>query len=87
MQDARRDVRVEPVVVTVTKDIRKNVILGDGATIDLSTLVYPSLSYFSFFSPNSLALLAFCVTSNGNKLEIVENQMIVNTKLDLSGAY
>ena len=29
----------------------------------------------------------FCVTSNGNKLEIVANEMNLNTNLDLSRAY
>ena len=34
-----------------------------------------------------LKLLAFCVTSNGNRLEIVTNQINLNTNLDYSRTY
>ena len=42
-----------------------------------------------FFQNSNLALCYghFCVTSNGNKLEIVVNQMNLNINLDLSRAY
>ena len=42
----------------------------------------------SFFeTPEVCNIGLFCVTLNGNKLEIVTNQMNLNTNLDLSRAY
>ena len=47
----------------------------------------PSHSNLVFSKLPKLALSAFCVTLNGNKLEIVANQMNLNKNLDVPRAY
>ena len=46
---------------------------------------YVSFQYSSFFETSKVSNI--CVTSNGNKLEIVANQMYLNINLDMSTAY
>ena len=46
------------------------------------------LRYSTFFETPEVGIIdIFCVTSNENKLEIVANNMNLNTSLDLSRAY
>ena len=58
-----------------------------GACILLWIIIGSYNVTIQYFRNSEVGIIGiFCVTSNGNKLEIVVNQMNLNTNLDLSRA-